>query len=66
MSTPRLDQAPYAVDGLEKLMMEIAALPRPQECPFSEAELWSPFEYVRGSQYLDMPRRLKALLVLPP
>ena len=33
--------------------------------PFAEAEMWAPFEYLRGSKHLCLPKDLKALLQLP-
>ena len=60
-----LDQAPYAAATLEKLMLDIHAMEEPQTCPWQEAELWSPFHYLRSSKHLEMPSSLKALLVLP-
>ena len=58
-------QVPYWTPTLEQLLKELNEVEEPARCPFEEAELWAPFEYVRGSKHLKMPDNLKAQLLLP-
>ena len=59
-------KAPNAVASLEQLLVDTGNMGASASSPLQEAELWSPFEYLRGSKYLSKRILLqKTCLALP-